>query len=530
MSFPKTQLDINPRTKYQKWVITAFNLSEQWTRWREWLESYHLMKDYFWGVELAPDKQTPHAHIGIWLKEQVRFPTLRKVFKEAKLTCWLAPMLGTWEEAIDYATKDEGSSSLDMVCQQLGCPRSRLPLTQKSDAAKERGAAASRLKKKLSKAVEMIIEGQRREALAELEPYEAVRATNLLTHALSYMPNRVYAPLVLWIYGSTGAGKTALAQYLQNRLDVAAHWQGLEANAKFWNGYHGQEMIVLDEVRSSTLPMVTFLRLANHAPYQVEVKNGFVPVNSPLIVLTSPLPPWLVWPELRDLNGDENDLSQVMRRINLVVKMLPPNNSSSGVVCPCLPWKARLVRQEDQDIPEETLRLYLGKEEELPTGWAWQHSSWKNANAILMEAQSHSMESLRILPVVSLTLSFQAVRSLATTTQVECSPKKKSSSTDSLSQSSNNSSCTTQNLNNSELCESQSIETSEICVDTENSNEQNVSWSSRARLPSRIDRESFVKHLKQESLVDIQYVVEFRNITSEICAQMEEHYFCNLFE
>lgn len=107
-------------------------------------------------------------------------------------------------------------------------------------------------------------------------------------------------------YGSTGTGKSRLA------------WQeaGLDAYpkdpmSKFWDGYSGQEHVVIDEFRGS-IAISHLLRWLDRYPVLVEVKGSSVVFKAKKIWITSNLHPSLWYPDL-----DPPTLAALLRRLNL---------------------------------------------------------------------------------------------------------------------------------------------------------------------------------------------------------------------
>jgi len=105
-------------------------------------------------------------------------------------------------------------------------------------------------------------------------------------------------------YGRTGTGKSRRA------------WSeaGLEAypkdpNTKFWDGYSGQENVVIDEFRGS-ISISHVLRWLDRYPVIVEIKGGATVFRATKIWITSNLSPRQWYPEL-----DEETLSALMRRL-----------------------------------------------------------------------------------------------------------------------------------------------------------------------------------------------------------------------
>ena len=102
------------------------------------------------------------------------------------------------------------------------------------------------------------------------------------------LKRQVYAkPLVVWICGPTGTGKSALALYLcgPDRFRKCGE-------LKWFDGYNGQENVTFDDFRKANCEWSFLLNILDH--YKVDdmpVKGGFVPWRPKMIVFTSPNPP-----------------------------------------------------------------------------------------------------------------------------------------------------------------------------------------------------------------------------------------------
>ena len=64
-----------------------------------------------------------------------------------------------------------------------------------------------------------------------------------------------------------------------------AFWKAPES--KWWDGYSGQETVVLDDFKDYAMPLVELQRLLDWYPLWVEVKGGSVPMMAKRYVLTS---------------------------------------------------------------------------------------------------------------------------------------------------------------------------------------------------------------------------------------------------
>lgn len=108
----------------------------------------------------------------------------------------------------------------------------------------------------------------------------------------------------LWVlHGPSGTGKS---RYVKEHWPDA-FWKIPEE--KWWDGYTGQETVVLDDFKGSSMRLTDFQRLIDWYPLWVEIKGGAVPMLAKRYVITSNEPPeW--WYPKADPHGT------VVRRVN----------------------------------------------------------------------------------------------------------------------------------------------------------------------------------------------------------------------
>ena len=115
-------------------------------------------------------------------------------------------------------------------------------------------------------------------------------------------PTRVY-----WYYGPTGTGKTRAA----HSEAPSAYWKSCAD--QWWDGYHGQEDVILDDYRCDFCKFSHLLRLFDRYPLRLNVKGATVEFVAKRIFVTAPQKPQDMW-----AHRTEEDLGQLMRRITEV--------------------------------------------------------------------------------------------------------------------------------------------------------------------------------------------------------------------
>ena len=121
-------------------------------------------------------------------------------------------------------------------------------------------------------------------------------------------------PVVLWFHGETGSGKTRCAF---DKFGDRGFFKMMKN--KWWNGYSpaSHDAIILDDLRATHFDYDELLRLFDFYPFMVETKGGEVHINSPTIIVTSPMSPEVMFQSVGV--QEHGGLNQLMRRIDKVV-------------------------------------------------------------------------------------------------------------------------------------------------------------------------------------------------------------------
>lgn len=93
-------------------------------------------------------------------------------------------------------------------------------------------------------------------------------------------------PMVIWLCGPTGCGKTRLAMEFPGTRSL------IVLNQKcFFDGYHGEDNVILDDLRSNSVPFNYLLMILDRYLNRVEVKGGTTAWNPKRIWITCPRRP-----------------------------------------------------------------------------------------------------------------------------------------------------------------------------------------------------------------------------------------------
>ncbi len=131
--------------------------------------------------------------------------------------------------------------------------------------------------------------------------HAGIRALSGFVDQIQRRPN----PKVYWFHGSTGTGKSYVAEQLCQQHTV---WWSGEQFPKFFAGYHEHEAVVLDEMRSTILSLRLALRLFDRYPMTVPTFGAFSNFVPLIIIVTSPF-------AIAQFFDIDEDLSQIRRRI-----------------------------------------------------------------------------------------------------------------------------------------------------------------------------------------------------------------------
>jgi len=163
---------------------------------------------------------------------------------------------------------------------------------------------------------------------------------------LSYRaPKRDWKTDIFWISGPSGVGKTQLAFELakQHGGDL---WIA-KRNLDWFDGYQGQEIVIIDEFRGSQCSYEWMLRLTDGYPMSVAVKGGFTDWTPRIIIITS-----ISLPEdaFNTTDQEDPDCVQILRRITNRIHLTKPRAPIEPKV---LPEKAKLISDFFDSLIEE---------------------------------------------------------------------------------------------------------------------------------------------------------------------------------
>ncbi len=235
--------------------------------------------------ELCPTTQKEHLQFYGELNKLTRLNAIKKFFNDK--TIHIEKRLGSQTQAIEYCSKSDTRKSAPIT---VGLKKQQ---GQRNDI---KGIIAD--VKEGKKLVDIIED-------LENPNYQQIKCAMTLKSIFSH--KRTIKPKVIWIYGSTGTGKTRYV--FEKYSDIY-----VKDMTKWWDGYDQQETILVDDYRRDFCKFHELLTLTDRYPCRREFKGGSVQINSPNIIFTSPHSPLETW-----ANRDDEDIEQLTRRIDKII-------------------------------------------------------------------------------------------------------------------------------------------------------------------------------------------------------------------
>lgn len=270
--------------KHRSWVFTLNNYNEQDINFLKGI----MCKYIIFGKEIAPTTGTPH------LQGYIEFASPRTMTGIHKKLCLsnhihLEPRKGTPEQARNYCLKGED-------------------IYEKGDLPMNNGQ-----RKGLQQACEAVLAGKPIDEIACEFPSEYARySSGLKSLATTKVKarNPSCPPKVIWLWGLAGTGKTRQAYESHKTVYI-------KDGSIWWDGYEGQEAIIIDDFEAIEWNYRDLLRLLDRYPYRGQFKGGYVNINSPTIYITCEYHPSKIW--------SGNKLAQITRRLSETREVIKEN-------------------------------------------------------------------------------------------------------------------------------------------------------------------------------------------------------------
>ena len=254
------------------------------------------------------EEGTPHLQGYVEFKDAKTMSSVKKLLGSNRLH--LQSSKGTPEENLAYCTKDVVAAEEQLLDPPFWYQRGEISVGQGKRMDIER-------LKECVKRGDMItvFEEDPLFVLKNAKGFDRVR------DEYTTLNKRDYKPVVIWLWGDTGVGKTRLSKNYRAHKSVYEH-----NNTKWWDGYRQQECVVINDWRpyndrESEYHFSQMLKLLDRTPHRIEYKGGSMEFNSPYIILNCERPPSFYFQvdERADFEYQQNRLAQLMRRIDLVI-------------------------------------------------------------------------------------------------------------------------------------------------------------------------------------------------------------------
>lgn len=264
------------------WVITLNNYSQE-----EYDSIVKEMKEaccyFIIGKEKAPSSLTPHLQGFFQLKKKQSLKRVKQQFS-ARAHFEKRSRNSTPLQASDYCKKDGDFLEFGVI----------------SSAGKRNDMLA--VKEVLAKGGmrEVVEQGFNMQAIRFAEKYLQYKETK-----------RDWEPLVIWVYGPTGLGKSRLARTICGSGD---NLYCKNESSKWWNGYDAHPYVILDDFDDSWMTYQELLSLLDRYERTVEFKGGSRQFLARRTVITSQ------WEPQRYYSA-KGDISQLLRRITKIIHL-----------------------------------------------------------------------------------------------------------------------------------------------------------------------------------------------------------------
>jgi len=120
---------------------------------------------------------------------------------------------------------------------------------------------------------------------------------------------------VIWCFGATETGKT---RYAYENIPIDGDfWVSNDDGSKWFDGYTGQDYVIIDELRAGTWPYRTMLRLLDGYAMRVPVKGSYYVWNPSKVVITTPFDPETTY--AGQITFGDGSIKQLKRRITKII-------------------------------------------------------------------------------------------------------------------------------------------------------------------------------------------------------------------
>jgi hypothetical protein len=280
-------------------------------------------------IELGPQGGRAHVQGCVALKKPNRpggaSAAMSMPFNRVRRTSFRV-MAGTPEQAVAYCTSNQYCAA----CHRGKGPRVLVPgnIECMCGHATDKGVVAdieAFFRGSLAGPIthtELVVKAQSGLSMNHLLTTQAdyvARNIRFVEKVLSCVsPARCAPPVVVYIYGASGEGKTRFASSICTTAQTFYSW-----STQWFDGLTSSTMhVVLDDVRpEKSTPPAFWLRLLDRYPFRVPVKGSSVEFSVPVITMTAPCAPEEWWAQVCGAHSVREDPTQFLRRITHVLEL-----------------------------------------------------------------------------------------------------------------------------------------------------------------------------------------------------------------
>lgn len=242
-------------TRSRNWCFTDFNLND-------WEDIYNRSKKIrFIGYELerCPDSGKPHYQGFVQFETCMRLSEAKKHLEDK--TIHIEIMKGNLQQNIKYCSKDKNYKSYGKFISQ----GQRMDLENVINEINTKNMTKSEV--------------------IETFPVKYIMYKNGLNAIIEHNEQKSRQKIrdieVIVYSGKTGTGKTYKAVTENPEAYIIS-------NLKWWNGYNGEKVIIIDEYNND-IPCTEMIRLLDRYPLRLEVKGNHTYANWHKVIITTNL-------------------------------------------------------------------------------------------------------------------------------------------------------------------------------------------------------------------------------------------------
>lgn len=261
-------------------------------------------------------KKNPHYHVYLHFTGSRQFDFIAKWFGVP--TSFVSKIHGRFADAVSYAIHHNAPEKYQYDISECTANFEISEQIQKSDDRKKD-------KIQLENLLERIDSGEIKQynitSIVSMPVY--IKYETQINRAFEYKRKQKMKEVnrdmkVIYIYGASGLGKTTLAKMLAIKNGLTPFISS-SSNDPF-DGYEGQEAVILDDLRGSSFPFADLLKILDmHTASTVKARYKNVMLQTDTIYITSIKPPKEFYRSVFESEGEE--YTQFVRRCEMIIEM-----------------------------------------------------------------------------------------------------------------------------------------------------------------------------------------------------------------